>query len=76
MQTKHPTQRKFITLAEAAKYCSVHERSIRRLVAAKQLTAYRVLPGAIRIDFDELCAYVDGTADRATTRGRHLQSLT
>jgi excisionase family DNA binding protein len=72
MRAAHPVNQQFVTLSEAAKFCAVSERSIRRLVAAKKLTGYRIMPGSIRIDMEELREYVAGTADTARTRGRHL----
>lgn len=44
------------TLQEAAEYWSCHERTIRRHIAAGNLTGYRLGPRMLRVDLDELAA--------------------
>jgi excisionase family DNA binding protein len=53
---------KFITVAEAARYCSLSESSLRRLIAAGRLSAYR--PGVRRtlLSVEQLDAYMQASA--------------
>ncbi len=48
--------RRLTTLALAAEYAGVDPRTLRRYVAAGDLTGYRLGPRLIRIDIDELDA--------------------
>jgi excisionase family DNA binding protein len=50
------SRRELLTLAEAAEYAAVSERSIRRYIASGRLIAYRAGPRLIRIDRAELDA--------------------
>lgn len=46
--------KRLVTLADAADYGSVSERTIRRRIAAGALTGYRFGPKLIRVDLNEL----------------------
>lgn len=46
--------KRLATLQEAAEYWGCHQRTIRRHIAAGNLTGYRLGPRMIRIDLDEL----------------------
>lgn len=43
-----------VSLSEAAAYAAVHPRTVRRLIAAGKLTAYRLGTRILRVDLDEL----------------------
>lgn len=47
---------KYVALADAARYTSLCERTIRRRIADGTLTGYRIGPRAIRVDLNELDA--------------------
>lgn len=49
-----------LTMAEAATIAGVHEATIRRAIAKKLITAYRVGPRLIRVDRDSFDAYLRG----------------
>jgi excisionase family DNA binding protein len=69
-------QPQYVSISDAAKFCSVSERSIHRLIASGDLTAYRPMKGTLRIDLDELKQHIAGTANKRIIRGRHLQLAT
>lgn len=46
--------RRLTSVADAAEYYGVSERTIRRYIANGTLTAYRFGPRMIRVDLDEL----------------------
>lgn len=48
--------RRYGSLALGAEYLGVSERTIRRMIAAGEITGYRLGKRTIRIDFDELDA--------------------
>lgn len=50
--------RRYITLKAAAEGLACSERTLRRMIAAGELTAYRVGNRLIRLDADELDALV------------------
>lgn len=48
------TDRRLLTLGQAADLLSLDEKTLRRYIAAGQLTGYRVGPRAIRVPFDQV----------------------
>lgn len=52
----HPKRRRWLTQAEAAEYLKVTDRTLRRMVAAGDLPAYRLGPRLLRIDQADLDA--------------------
>lgn len=48
--------RRYATLSEAAQYAHVHPKTLRRRIAAGELTGYRMGSRLIRVDLDELDA--------------------
>lgn len=50
------TARRLATLNDAAEYACVSTKTIRRRIAAGDLTAYRLGPRLLRVDLDELDA--------------------
>jgi excisionase family DNA binding protein len=50
-ERRHPER---IGLAEAAAYCDVSSRTIRRWIADGRLSAVRVGPRLLKVDLDEL----------------------
>lgn len=50
------TRRRYVPLADGAKYVGVSERTLRRLIASGELTGYRLAGHrrTIRLDLDEL----------------------
>jgi excisionase family DNA binding protein len=62
---------RFLPTDAAAKYAGVSVESIRRLLAAKKLTAYRPVPGRIVVDRRQLDALILASTRQARTgRGR------
>lgn len=51
-----PKPRRLASIAVAADYARVCRRTIRRRIAAGELTGYRFGPRVIRVDLDELDA--------------------
>lgn len=49
-----PTRSRFISLAEAAEYLSVTDRTVRNFIARGDLPAYRIGSRALRINRDDL----------------------
>lgn len=49
-------RRRYITLAEAAEYLSVTDRTIRQMIADGRLTGYRSGPRLVRVDLNEIDA--------------------
>lgn len=47
-------RRKYLSLAEAAEYLGVTDRTIRNLIARGQLTGYRIGPRLIRVSLEEI----------------------
>lgn len=56
MPAPAPTTRRtrYVTLAEAAEYLSVTDRTVRNFIARGDLTGYRIGARAIRVDLREL----------------------
>lgn len=50
--------RRLVSISEAAEFLGVHPKTVRRRIAAGDLTGYRVSSRLIRIDADELEASV------------------
>lgn len=50
--------RRLVSIAETAAYASVNPRTIRRRIADGTLNAYRLGPRLIRIDLDEVDAWL------------------
>lgn len=46
----HPKKRRWLSLAETAEHLQVTERTIRRMIAAGELPAYRLGKRLLRID--------------------------
>lgn len=53
--TTNPTRR-WLSQAEAADYLGITDRTLRRMIAAGKLRAYRLGPRLLRIDLDDLDA--------------------
>jgi excisionase family DNA binding protein len=53
-------ERKFVTIKEAARFCRVSERSIRRAIEEGRVPVVYVGPRLPRIDLDELLAALRG----------------
>ena len=61
---------RFATVEGASQYCGLSRRSLWRLLARKELTAFRPIPGRVLIDLAELDALVRSGAGICGTRGR------
>jgi excisionase family DNA binding protein len=46
--------KRYVTESEVAENCQVSVRTVRRLISAGTLTAYRIGPCLIRLDADEV----------------------
>lgn len=49
-----PQARRYSDIADAATYIGVSDKTIRRMISAGSITAYRFGPRLIRIDLNEL----------------------
>ena len=66
-------QRRFLTIANAATYCDLSSKSIRRALAKGELTPFRPARGRIVVDVRELESWVLGaTSTPRNSRGRFL----
>lgn len=52
----HPKKRRWIDQREAAEYLGITDRTLRRMIAAGDLPAYRLGPRLLRIDVGDLDA--------------------
>jgi excisionase family DNA binding protein len=59
---RHP---ELIGLPEAADRCGVHYRTVRRWIAEGRLNAVRVGPKLLKVDADELAAFLQPTGGAA-----------
>jgi excisionase family DNA binding protein len=53
-------RRRYVTLADAAAYVGCNERTIRRAIAAGEITGYRIGARLVRVDLDQLDAEMVG----------------
>lgn len=51
-----PKKRRWLSQAEAAEYLGITDRTLRRMIAAGELPAYRLGPRLLRIDAGDLDA--------------------
>lgn len=51
-----PTTRRLVSLDDAATYLSVNPRTVRRMIAAGELTGFRVGTKIVRVDLNQLAA--------------------
>lgn len=51
-----PTRRRYVTINDAAEYLGVTERTIRKMIADRRLTGYRMSRRVIRLDLNEIDA--------------------
>ena len=58
MGTTRARDRRLASLTTAAAVVDVHPRTIRRWVASGELTGYRAGPRLVKIDLDELEAFI------------------
>ena len=49
-------RRRYVKIAEAAKYLQVTDRTIRQMIADGRLTGYRSGPRLVRVDLNEIDA--------------------
>jgi excisionase family DNA binding protein len=49
-----PPNKYLVSLAAAAEYADVNPRTVRRWIASRRITAYRVGPRLIKVDLNEL----------------------
>ena len=61
-ERRHP---ELIGLQEAADYCDVSYRTIRRWIASGHLNAVRVGPRLLKVDADDLVAFLQPTGGAA-----------
>jgi excisionase family DNA binding protein len=61
-ERRHP---ELIGVPEAAQRCGVHYRTIRRWIADGRLNAVRVGPRLLKVDADELAAFLRPTGGAA-----------
>jgi excisionase family DNA binding protein len=67
MRTSNNAVRRLESIHHAAEYVGVNPRTIRRRIAAGELTGYRMGPRLIRVDLDE----VDAMLRPIPTAGGH-----
>jgi excisionase family DNA binding protein len=56
LHTTESARRQLVSLSDAAEYRGVHPRTIRRMIAAGQLTGYRFGSCVIRVDLNQIDA--------------------
>jgi excisionase family DNA binding protein len=69
----HPAtqDRRWMTIAAAARYSDLSEVSVRRLIAARRLTAHRPIKGRVLVDRKEVDALItSATKHPRSGRGR------
>lgn len=65
-----PVHHRLITIPDAAEYCGVNVKTVRRWIASGRLDAYELSPRLIRIDLDELHASIVRPRDVGEASGR------
>ena len=70
MSTTRTPTRRLATIATAAEYAVCSEKTIRRRIAAGQLTGYRMGPRLLRVDLDEVDALLRPIPTAANNYGR------
>ena len=70
MATKTAIARKYVTVAEAAEFSGVSVGTIRNLIAMRELTGFRIVPGRIVLDLLEVDNFVRRSSGQCSTRGR------
>jgi hypothetical protein len=70
MPERTAIQRKFVTIAEAAKFAGLSLSTVRSLLATSELTPFWPVPGRIVLDLDEVEAFIRKSRGKASTRGR------
>jgi len=70
MSRKNTSMKGYVTVADAAEFTGLSVATIRNLLATRELTPYRPVPGRIVIGLDELDKFVRRTGGKASTRGR------
>lgn len=67
--------KRFLAVPDAAAYAGVSDESIRRLLAAGKLTAFRPVPGRVVVDRRELDAVILASSRRPSQgRGMHQRN--
>jgi len=64
------TTKRYATVGEIADFTGLSEGTIRNLLATRERTAFRPVPGRILLDLREVETFVRNSADRRSTRGR------
>jgi excisionase family DNA binding protein len=64
------TIKKYVSIADVAEYTGLSEGTIRNLLATRELTAFRPVPGRVVLDLREVERFVRRSAERRSTRGR------
>jgi excisionase family DNA binding protein len=70
MNGKKINSKKYVSMAQAAEYAGLSEGTIRNLIAMRELTAYRPVPGRIVLDLEEIDRFVRDSEGQRSTRGR------
>jgi excisionase family DNA binding protein len=66
--------KRWATVTEAAAYSGLSDKTIRRLIARRELVGHRPVPGRILVDLRALDAIIRSSAGAAGTRGGALHS--
>jgi len=53
------SSKKLLTPLEVSVYLNVCLRTVERLIAEKKLKAYRILPKALRVKYEDLMRYIN-----------------
>ncbi|MFL6109485.1 MAG: helix-turn-helix domain-containing protein [Marmoricola sp.] len=61
--------RRLVNISQAAEYADVHPVTLRRWIAAGLIPAYRVGPRLLKVDINELDAYLKPIATAAVGNG-------
>jgi excisionase family DNA binding protein len=70
MVAKVGHEKRFATVGEVAEFTGLSEGTIRNLLAMRQLTSFRPVPGRVLLDLREVEKFIKQSATRQSTRGR------
>lgn len=75
MATSTRSAKGYVTVAEAAHYTGLSEGTIRNLMATRELTAFRPVPGRVLLDLNDVDKFMRRSANRPGTRGSKPHGL-
>jgi excisionase family DNA binding protein len=70
MAKKTAIAEKYVTVQKAAEFTGLSVATIRNLIATRDLTAFRPVPGRIVLDLSEIDKFMRRSSGQSSTRGR------